>query len=82
MDENINEEFSEDTGETGIEENAEDETEEVVDDTEETTEGTIYIDNLVDYSNYFENLQTIGIFICALLVAQGICLAFFKGLRR
>lgn len=36
----------------------------------------------IDYSNYFENLQTIGIFISGLLVAYGLAFAFFKGLKK
>lgn len=36
----------------------------------------------VDYSNYFENLQTIGIFIAALLVAQGLIIAFCMGFKK
>ena len=48
----------------------------------ENYESTIYIDNLTDYSSYFENLQTIGIFICGLLVAYGIAFAFFKGFKK
>ena len=48
----------------------------------ENFESTIYIDNLTDYSIYFENLQTIGIFICGLLVAYGIAFAFFKGFKK
>lgn len=48
----------------------------------ENLESTIYIDNLTDYSSYFENLQTIGVFICGLLVAYGIAFAFFKGFKK
>lgn len=36
----------------------------------------------IDYSNYFENLQTIGVFISGLLVAYGIAFAFFKGFKK
>ena len=49
---------------------------------EETTATVVYIENSVDYTVYFENLQTIGIFISALLVAYGLAFAFFKGLRK
>lgn len=49
---------------------------------EETSATVVYIENSVDYTVYFENLQTIGIFICALLVAYGLAFAFFKGLRK
>lgn len=48
----------------------------------DTIQSTIYIDNITDYSSYFENLQTIGIFICGLLVAYGIAFAFFKGFKK
>lgn len=50
--------------------------------TTEPTESVVYIENSIDYSGYFENLQTIGIFICALLVAYGLAFAFFKGFKR
>lgn len=49
---------------------------------EEISGTVVYIENSVDYSSYFENLQTIGIFISALLVAYGLAFAFFKGLRK
>ena len=48
----------------------------------ETAETVVYIDNLTDYTGYFENLQTIGIFISALLVAYGLAFAFFKGFKK
>lgn len=48
----------------------------------ETAETVVYIDNLIDYTGYFENLQTIGIFISALLVAYGLAFAFFKGFKK
>lgn len=48
----------------------------------ETAETVLYIDNLTDYTGYFENLQTIGIFISALLVAYGLAFAFFKGFKK
>lgn len=48
----------------------------------ENLESTVYIDNSIDYSSYFENLQTIGIFICGLLVAYGLAFAFFKGFKK
>lgn len=48
----------------------------------ENAETVVYIDNLTDYSSYFENLQTIGIFISALLVAYGLAFAFFKGFKK
>lgn len=51
-------------------------------DYDEVETSTVYIDNSIDYSNYFENLQTIGIFISGLLVAYGLAFAFFKGLNR
>lgn len=43
---------------------------------------TIVIQNTVDYSSYFENLQAIGLFISALLVAYALAFAFFKGFRK
>ena len=49
---------------------------------EEISGTVVYIENSVDYTVYFENLQTIGIFISALLVAYGLAFAFFKGLRK
>lgn len=48
----------------------------------ENYESQIYINNSIDYSSYFENLQTLGIFICGLLVAYGIAFAFFKGFKK
>lgn len=36
----------------------------------------------IDYSDHFENLQTIGIFIIALLVAQGLIIAFCMGFKK
>lgn len=48
----------------------------------ENVYSTVVIDNMPDYTNYFENLQTIGILICALLVAHGLAFAFFKGFKR
>lgn len=44
----------------------------------ETTSETILLDS-PDYSPYFENLQTIGLVIIALLIAIGLTNAFIKG---
>lgn len=44
----------------------------------ETTSETILLDS-PDYSSYFENLQTIGLVIIALLIAIGLTNAFIKG---
>lgn len=43
---------------------------------------TEFIYDPIDYSQYFENLQTIGILISGLLVAYGLAFAFFKGIKR
>lgn len=43
---------------------------------------TIVVENSVDYTPYFENLQAIGLFISALLVAYALAFAFFKGFRK
>lgn len=51
-------------------------------DNEEISGSVVYLENSVDYSTYFENLQTIGIFICGLLVAYGLAFAFFKGFKK
>lgn len=49
---------------------------------DETIETVVYTDNTIDYTSHFENLETIGIFIAALLAAYGIAFAFFKGFKR
>ena len=51
-------------------------------DNDETIETVVYTDNTIDYTSHFENLETIGIFISALLVAYGIAFAFFKGFKK
>lgn len=51
-------------------------------DESQNSETVVYIENPIDYSGYFENLQTIGIFISALLVAYGLAFAFIKGFKR
>ena len=61
---------------------AEDSADSDQEESDETAETVVYIDNLTDYSGYFENLQTIGIFISALLVAYGLAFAFFKGFKK
>lgn len=45
-------------------------------------ESTRSIDNSIDYSSYFENLQSIGIIICAILIGSAISICFFKGLGK
>ena len=45
-------------------------------------ETTRSIDNSIDYSGYFENLQSIGIIICAILIGSAISICFFKGLGK
>jgi hypothetical protein len=58
---------------------------EVSENVEETESGTcactVVVDS-VDYSQNFENIQTLLIFISALLVAYGLAFAFFKGFKR
>lgn len=49
---------------------------------DETIETVLYTDNTIDYTSHFENLETIGIFISALLAAYGIAFSFFKGFKR
>lgn len=49
---------------------------------DETIETVVYTDNTIDYTSHFENLETIGIFISALLAAYGIAFAFFKGFKK
>lgn len=56
--------------------------EEGTEENESTTYAQVYTSDPIDYSQYFENMQTIGIFIAGLLVAYGLAFAFFKGLRR
>ena len=45
-----------------------------------TSEYIVY--NSIDYTQNFENIQTLLILICALLVAYGVAFAFFKGFKR
>ena len=49
---------------------------------EEESQSTVITYDPIDYTGYFENLQTIGIFISALLVAYGLAFAFFKSFIR
>lgn len=49
---------------------------------EETIETIVYTYTPIDYTSYFENLETIGIFIAALLAAYGIAFSFFKGFKK
>lgn len=49
---------------------------------DETIETVVYTDNTIDYTSHFENLETIGIFIAALLAAYGIAFSFFKGFKK
>ena len=78
-----NEELTNNESENSSEENSSEETSENENtENEETSASVVYIENSVDYSGYFENLQTIGIFICGLLVAYGIAFAFFKGFKK
>lgn len=65
-----------------IEENENSENEFSEESENENVYSTVVVDNMPDYTNYFENLQTIGILICALLVAHGLAFAFFKGFKR
>lgn len=51
-------------------------------DNDETIETVIYANDSIDYTSHFENIETIGIFICGLLVAYGIAFAFFKGFKK
>ena len=51
-------------------------------DENETNQTVVYSNDFIDYTSHFENLETIGIFISALLVAYGIAFAFFKGFKK
>lgn len=70
------------SGDDVVESSPEEDPEEGVDENESTTYTTVYSSDPIDYSMYFENLQTIGIFIAGLLVAYGLAFAFFKGFRK
>lgn len=70
------------SGDDVIESSPEEAPEEGVEENESTTYTTVYTADIIDYSQYFENLQTIGIFISGLLVAYGLAFAFFKGFRK
>lgn len=69
-------------GDDVVESSPEEALDEGVDENESTTYTTVYTADPIDYSMYFENLQTIGIFIAGLLVAYGLAFAFFKGFRK
>lgn len=78
-----NENIIEDTADVSENDSsAVDENESVSGDDHETIETVVYTDNIIDYTSHFENLETIGIFICGLLVAYGIAFAFFKGFKK
>lgn len=49
---------------------------------DETIETIVYTYDPIDYTSHFENLETIGIFIAALLAAYGIAFSFFKGFKK
>lgn len=49
---------------------------------EEEVSSQILISDPIDYTGYFENLQTIGIVLCALIVAYGVFNAFIHGVIR
>lgn len=70
------------SGGDDLESSPEESFEDPVAENESTTYTQIYTSDFIDYSQYFENLQTIGIFLCGLLVAYGLAFAFFKGFRK
>lgn len=80
-DESENESENESEDES-IDESEDESQNEVSDDYEENSTYTVLGNDSYDYSQYFENLQTIGILIAAEILALGIAFAFFKGLRK
>lgn len=49
---------------------------------EETHESTMVTNDFVDYSNYFENLQSIGILIALLLIGCMLAVSFILGFKK
>ena len=45
---------------------------------ETSTESYILLESSIDYSSYFENLTTIAIFQCTLIIAVGCIIAWVK----
>lgn len=75
--------FSSDvSGDDDVVSSPEESSEDPTTENESTTYAQVYTSDPIDYSQYFENLQTIGIFIAGLLVAYGLAFAFFKGFRK
>ena len=70
------------SGDDDVVSSPEESPEEGTEENESTTYAQVYTSDPIDYSKYFENLQTIGIFIAGLLVAYGLAFAFFKGFRK
>lgn len=52
------------------------------DNNEEEVSSVVYVSDPIDYSGYLENLQTIGIVLCSLIVAYAVFNAFIHGVFR
>ena len=42
----------------------------------------VLVNDSFDYSNHFENLENIGIFLIAIILGVGIATAFIKGISK
>lgn len=49
---------------------------------EETFQSTEYPVNTIDYSQYFENLQNVGIILIAVILGCSLCICLVLGLKK
>ncbi len=49
---------------------------------EETHESTVVVNDSFDYSNYFENIQSIGIFLALVLIGCMMAVCFILGFKK
>lgn len=49
---------------------------------EETHESTVAVNDSFDYSNYFENIQSIGIFLALVLIGCMMAVCFILGFKK
>lgn len=40
------------------------------------------VDNSIDYTSHFENLEAIGCILCAIIIGSAISICFFKGISK
>ena len=48
----------------------------------ETTETVYVVENTIDYTSHFENLEAIGCVLCAIIIGSAIAICFFKGISK